>query len=323
VDVKPPRVYLAALPTPLVRARRLETALGAGPLFIKRDDLTGFALSGNKARPLEFLLGDAIDRGCDVLVAAGGPSSNFCAAAAVAACVAGMDCDLLFPGDPPSVPSANIEMAKAAGARLVFNAARTRDELDDAVIEHAGSLTALGRSPYAVPRGGATPVGALGFFYAAQELAEQCDAAGVAARTVVVPTGSGGTQSGLVAGQVGLDLAWRVIGASVSRPAEGLAEQILGAARTCAAALGRAQPTPGDVDVRDVRGSGFGIASAQDRVSADLALRHEGLLLDRYYGAKAMTLFMALLAGGTPTPAVFWHCGGVASAVTALVEGAG
>jgi len=317
-----PRVGLAALPTPLVRARRLETALGAGPLFIKRDDLTGFALSGNKARPLEFLLADAIDKGCDVLVAAGGPSSNFCAAAAVAARVMDMDCDLLFPGDPPSAPSANLEMARAAGARLVFGVAESRDELDDAVVEHAGTLTALGRSPYAVPRGGATPVGALGFFYAAQELAEQCDAAGIAPRTVVVPTGSGGTQSGLVAGQVGLGLAWRVIGASVSRPAESLAVQILGSARTCAAALGRAQPTPGDVDVRDVRGPGFGLASAQDRISADLAFRHEGLLLDRYYGAKAMTLLRALLAGGTPTPAVFWHSGGLASAVSALVEGA-
>jgi D-cysteine desulfhydrase len=322
VDVKPPRVDLAALPTPLVRARRLETALGAGPLFIKRDDLTGFALSGNKARPLEFLLGDAIARGCDVFVAAGGPSSNFCAAAAVAARVVGMDCDLLFPGDPPSTPSPNVEMARAAGARLMFGAAQTRDELDDAVVQHAKALTALGRSPYAVPRGGATPIGALGFFYAAQELAGQCDAASIAVRTVVVPTGSGGTQSGLVAGQVGLGLAWRVIGASVSRPAEGLAEQILGVACTCAAALGRPLPAPGDVDVRDVRGPGFGVASAQDRVSADLALRHEGLLLDRYYGAKAMTLFMALVAGGTPTPAVFWHSGGVASAVTALVEGA-
>jgi D-cysteine desulfhydrase len=317
-----PRVDLAALPTPLVRARRLETALGAGPLFIKRDDLTGFALSGNKARPLEFLLGDAIDKGCDVLVAAGSSSSNFCAAAAVAARVVGMDCDLLFPGDRPSAPSANIEMARAAGARLVFGVAETRDELDDAVAEHTGTLTAQGRSPYAVPRGGATPVGALGFFYAAQELAEQCDAAGIAARTVVVPTGSGGTQSGLVAGQVGLGLAWRVIGASVSRPAESLAVQILASARTCAAALGRTQPTRGDVDVRDVRGPGFGLASAQDRISADLAFRHEGLLLDRYYGAKALTLLRALLAGGTPTPAVFWHSGGVASAVSALVEGA-
>jgi D-cysteine desulfhydrase len=320
--VKPPRVGFAALPTPLVRALRLEVALEAGPLFIKRDDLTGFGVAGNKARPLEFLIGEATEKGCDVLVAAGGPSSNFCAAAAMAASAVGIDCDLLFPGAPPPAPSVNIQLARAAGARLVFGAAPTRDTLDDAVLRHTRDLTDQGRSPYPVPRGGATPVGALGSFYAAQELAEQCDRAGIALRTVVVPTGSGGTQAGLVAGQVGLGLPWRVVGASVSRPPEGLADQILGAARACAAALGHDQPTPGDVDVRDVRGSGFGVASAEDRVSAALAFRHEGLLLDSYYGAKAMTLFRKLLSAGTPTPAVFWHSGGVAAAVTALVQGA-
>jgi 1-aminocyclopropane-1-carboxylate deaminase/D-cysteine desulfhydrase-like pyridoxal-dependent ACC family enzyme len=320
--VKPPRVNLAALPTPLIRARRLEVALDAGPLFIKRDDLTGFGVAGNKARPLEFLIGEAMEKGCDVFVAVGGPSSNFCAAAAMAACAVGIDCDLLFPGAPPSSPSATIELARAAGARLIFGAAATRDGLDDAVRGHAHDLRVRGRSPYAVPRGGATPVGGLGSFYAAQELAEQCDRDGIAARTVVVPTGSGGTQAGLVAGQVGLGLPWRVIGASVSRPAEGLAESILGTARACAAAVGHDQPTPDDIDVRDVRGSGFGVASAEDRASAALAFRHEGLLLDRYYGAKAMTLFRSLLANGTPTPAVFWHGGGVTAAVTALLQGA-
>lgn len=320
--MKPPRANLAALPTPLVRARRLEVALDAGPLYVKRDDLTGFGVAGNKARPLEFLIGEAMEKGCDVFIAAGGPSSNFCAAAAMAAGAVGMDCDLLFAGAPPSELSVNIELATAAGARLVFAAAQTRDELDDAVLRHASDLKVEGRRPYAVPRGGATPVGGLGSFYAAQELAEQCDGAEFAARTVVVPTGSGGTQAGLVAGQVGLGLTWRVIGASVSRPAEGLAEQILGLSRACAEALGVKQPSMPDIDVRDVRGAGFGVASAEDRVSASLAFRHEGLLLDRYYGAKAMTLFRTLLAAGTPTPAVFWHCGGVAAVFTALVQGA-
>lgn len=322
MDVKPPRVTLAALPTPLIRARRLEVALDAGPLFIKRDDLTGFGVAGNKARPLEFLIGDALDMGCDVFVAAGGSSSNFCAAAAMAACAVGMECDLLFPGAPPPEPSVNIEIARAAGARLVFGAARTRDELDDAVLRYSSDLRLHGRHPYAVPRGGATPVGGLGAYYAAHELAEQCHAADVAARTVVVPTGSGATHAGIVAGQVALGLTWRVVGASVSRPPEGLADKILGASRACAEVLGVKPPGPDDIDVRDVRGAGFGVASAEDRISASLAFRHEGLLLDRYYGAKAMTLFRTLLAAGTPTPAVFWHTGGVASAISTLIQGA-
>lgn len=320
--MNPPRIGLAALPTPLLHARRLESTLGAGPLYIKRDDLTGFGVAGNKARALEFLVGAALDDGSDVIVAAGSPSSNFCAAAAMAARVAGMDCDLLFPGKPPSVPSMHVELARAAGARLLFDAVATRDELDNAVLEHADVLRAEGRRPYAVPRGGATPVGGLGYAYAAQELAGQCDMAGIAARTVVVATGSGGTQAGLIAGQVGFELPWRVIGASVSRPVEGVADQVLRTSRACAAAIGLSQPTADDVDVRDCRGAGFGVASADDRVSSRLALEHEGLLLDDYYGAKAMTLFRAVLAAGAPTPAVFWHTGGVAAALTALMRGA-
>jgi len=322
MDMTFPRVDLALLPTPFVRARRLEKALGAGPIFLKRDDLTGFGISGNKARPLEFLLGAALAEEADVFVAAGSPSSNFCAAAAMAARVAGLDCHLLFPGEEPSSPSPNVELARAAGAHLAFDVVETRDLLDDAVVEHARTLRAQGRRPYAVPRGGATATGVLGYAYAARELADQCRIAGVAPHTVVVATGSGGTQAGLVAGQVGCGLPWRLVGASVSRAAPDMADQVLRLSRAGAAALGLDEPSADHVDVRDCRGAGFGVASTEDRVSARLALAHEGLLLDDYYGAKAMTLFRTLLDAGAETPAVFWHTGGVAAALTALTGAA-
>lgn len=321
MDMSLPRVDLALLPTPLVRASRLERALGAGPVLIKRDDLTGFGIAGNKARTLEFLLGAALAEKSDIFITAGSLSSNFCAGAAMAARFVGLDCDLLFPGAAPSRPSPNIELARAAGARLVFDVVETRDLLDDALVAHAMNLRAQGRRPYAVPRGGATATGALGYAHAAQELAEQCRVAGLSPRTVVVATGSGGTQAGMVAGQVGCGLPWRLVGASVSRPASGMSDQILRVSRECAAAMGRDEPFADDVDVRDCRGAGFGVASAEDRVSSRLALEHEGLLLDDYYGAKAMTLFRVLLAADAETPAVFWHTGGVAAALTALVRG--
>ena len=321
MDMSLPRAELALLPTPLVRAPRLERALDAGPIYLKRDDLTGFGIAGNKARALEFLIGAAAADKADVFVAAGSASSNFCAAAAMAARVIGMDCDLLFPGEPPTDPSPNVELARASGARLLFDAVETRDLLDEAVLEHAAILRAEGRRPYAVPRGGATATGGLGYAYAARELDDQCNLADITVRTVVVATGSGGTQAGLVAGQVGLGLPWRLVGASVSRPAQDMADQILRLSRDCAAAIGLGDPSADDVDVRECRGAGFGVASAQDRVSSRLALEHEGLLLDDYYGAKAMTLFRALLAAGAETPAVFWHTGGVAAALTALTRG--
>jgi D-cysteine desulfhydrase len=320
--VNPPRIDLAALPTPLMRMHRLEAALQTGPLYVKRDDLTGFGVAGNKARALEYLMGAAVEGGADVLVAAGSPSSNFCAAAALAAATVGVDCDLLFPGAPPAAPSVNVELARATGARLLFGLVSAREELDDAVLDHANTLRAEGRRPYPLPRGGATPVGAIGYVHAARELGEQCDRAGIQVATVVVATGSGSTQAGLVAGQVGFGLTWQLVGASVSRPALPLADQILRNSQDCAAILDLDPPVIENVDVRDCRGVGFGLASHDDRVSGGLALRHEGLLLDDYYGAKAMTLFRSLLAAGAPTPAVFWHTGGVPAALTALTRGA-
>ncbi len=317
--MNPPRIDLVAAPTPLKRMRRLEAALQTGPLYVKRDDLTGFGVAGNKARALEYLLGAAIEGGADVLVAAGSPSSNFCAAAALGAATVGLDCDLLFPGTPPAAPSVNIELARATGARLLFGVVGSREELDDAVVEHANTLRAEGKRPYSLPRGGATPVGGIGYAYAARELAEQCDHAGIQVATVVVATGSGGTQAGLVAGQVGFGLTWQLVGASVSRPAQPLADQILRNSQDCASLLALDPPGIENVDLRDCRGAGFGLASHDDHLSGRLALRHEGLLLDDYYGTKAMTLFRSLLAEGAPTPAVFWHTGGVAAALAALM----
>ncbi len=112
----PDRFPLGVFPTPLHRAHRLETALGCGPLWVKRDDLTGFAVAGNKARPLEYLLGAALAAGADVLVTGGGPGSNFAPAAALAARAAGLDCEVLVAGDPRARP--NLALAAAAGATL-------------------------------------------------------------------------------------------------------------------------------------------------------------------------------------------------------------
>ncbi|HEY3088918.1 MAG TPA: pyridoxal-phosphate dependent enzyme [Jatrophihabitantaceae bacterium] len=304
-----PRFPLAALPTPLTRAHRLERALGAAPIWIKRDDLTGFATAGTKARPLEFLIGDAQDSGVTVVVATGSPSSNFCAVAALAARAAGLDCHVLYAGDQPTPAPYPVQLASAAGARLCFDPTLRRDDLDAAVVAYAADI---GRAAYPLPRGGATPVGALGSACAARELAEQFPDRWA---TVVMATGSGGTQAGLVAGVVRFGLPFRVIAASVSRPVDQARAQVLTTARGCARLMGSAEPTPGDVDIRDGLGPGFGIATDDDRRSATLALWHEGLLLDDTYTAKSMTLLRHLVRNGVGSPIVYWHTGGHAAAV--------
>jgi D-cysteine desulfhydrase len=300
------RRRLALLPTPLHRAPALEARLGTGPIYLKRDDLSGFGVAGNKARPLEFLLGDALARNADTLITAGASGSNFIAAAALAARVCGLDCEILVAGLPTgSVP---LELATRSGARLIFTGA-DRDDLDRLVGEHADKLRADGRRPYPVPRGGATDVGALGFAHAASELAEQLAGEDAA---VVLPTGSGASLAGFLAGRAAIGATWPTYGVSVSRPADRMRAEVLDLAARCAALTGGPAPAGRDLNLIDAVGSGFGNVSEADRDAMRLMLDTEGILLDPTYGAK----MMAAVPGKTG-PVVLWLTGGLPGALKA------
>jgi D-cysteine desulfhydrase len=312
-----PRRSLAALPTPLRRLTCLEAQLRGGPLYLKRDDLTGFGVAGSKARTLEFLLGDALAQRADVLVAAGASGSNFIAAAAMAAQVCGLDCDLLVAGPHPASPPVTLRLAENAGARLYLTGA-AREELDELVDKHAARLRGEGRSPYGMPRGGASRIGALGFAYAAEELSVQLAAAGVEDAVVVLPTGSGASLAGLLAGRAAIGATWRAYGVSVSRPLAGIRADVLSLARWCAAGLGSPAPAERDLVVVDARGDGFGKITERDRCDALMALRGEGLLLDPTYGTKAFGAVLGLVAAGERSPIVLWHTGGLPSALGLL-----
>jgi D-cysteine desulfhydrase len=317
---QPTRHPLATLPTPLVRAERLERALGVPPLWVKRDDLIGFALAGNKARQLEVLLADALGQDCDTLLTGGGPASNFCQAAAAAARVAGLACVLVLYGQEPAVPPPNLALARAFGARVTFTGVPERESVDAALDAADAGLRAEGRRPYLVPRGGATGLGAVGYALAVAELAAQLDAEGVVPELVLVATGSGGTQAGLVAGTVAGGSPWRVVGASVSRPPEECAERVLALARAAADLLGTPAADASHVLVRDVRGPGYGIPSVEGDTAAGLAARREGLLLDPVFTAKALAELPRLAAEGAGGPVVFWHTGGTPEALWHLVR---
>ena len=146
-----PRVALAALPTPLQPALRLSEAVGL-EVWVKRDDLTGLGLGGNKVRGLEFLIADACGRGCDVLVTGGAPQSNWAMLAALAARRCGMDAVLVSYGDPVPVLG-NQSLAELVGAELRFTGDSDRASVDREVERVAVELSAAGRTPYAVGRG--------------------------------------------------------------------------------------------------------------------------------------------------------------------------
>ncbi|MPZ78911.1 MAG: pyridoxal-phosphate dependent enzyme [Actinophytocola sp.] len=312
-----PRLELGAWPTPLVRARRLEARLGSGPLLVKRDDLSGFAVAGSKVRPLEFLLGDAIAGGFDALVVGGVATSNFCQVAAVAARAAGLDCYIVLPGHPPPPPAANLAMALACGAQVSFSGG-PREQLDERIQERAAELDRDGRSALAIPRGGANAVGSLGFVRAAHELAEQLAVHGHDRARIVLAVGSGASIAGLVVGSNELGLPWTLTGVSVSRARETMAAHLRAVVSGCAELLGGTRTAPVVPALVQAPGGPHrapGTSTAPERSAAQLALRTEGLVLDADYTARAFPAALQALAEDGP-PVVFWHTGGLATAIS-------
>ncbi len=305
------RTPLGILPTPLVQARRLNRERGGGDVWVKRDDLIGFAQAGTKTRPLEFLMADAVDAGADCVVGCGGAGSNFTAALAAAAAVAGLGCHLVLHGSPSQRVHLNLAAARAWGAVVHFTGDPDREAVDAAAALHATVLEASGRLPYLVPRGGATAVGAAGGVVALPELRPPLG--GRPPGRIVVAAGSGTTAAGLLVGVTAASWQTVVVAAAVSRPVEETRGVILALAVECARRLGTTPPDGGALEVVDAIGPGFGVAGAADRQAAALALRTEGLVLDPTYTAKSFAALLRQPVAATPT--VFWHTGGIAGAL--------
>lgn len=326
----PRRERLAALPTPLMTAPRLATALGVAALYVKRDDLTGFAVAGNKARPLEFLVAAARDERADMLLTGGTAGSNFCSATAAAAAWSGLACELVIAGCPPAGRAhPNLELARALGARLHWTGEAGRSSVDAEIPRLAGELRGEGRRVYAIPRGGATALGAVGYAMACWELYAQLAELGVQPCQVIVAVGSGGTLAGLLAGQAALtgtagrhDGTPRITGASVSRPVAEAADRVLTLARHCARLLGAPAVQADDVHLLDARGPGHALPSEAGTRARELALRTEGLMLDPVYTAKSLAAVPAM-PGDKQGPVVFWHTGGLMDAIAAVADQAG
>lgn len=298
---RPARFPLAVLPTPLLQAPRLSAALGR-EVWVKRDDLTGFALGGNKVRPLEVLLADALDQECDHVVGCGGPSSNLCSALAAAAATAGIACTLVLYGGQPLGAHPHLAMMRAFGARTMFTGDPDRAATPRHAAVVAARLRADGCHPYLVPRGGASGLGATAYACAAHELADQLT---FSPAHVVVATGSGGTVAGLLAGWAAAGLPGTLVAVAVSRPIAETHREVTRLTGEASRVLGYGAPAGDRLVLLDGRGAGFGRADRSTSEAARLALRTEGLLADTTYVARAVAAL-----GSLSGPVVLWHTGG-------------
>jgi D-cysteine desulfhydrase len=285
----PDRIELARTPTPLAHLERTSAEIGV-ELWVKRDDLTGVELSGNKVRKLEFLLADARARGADTVITGGGEQSNHCRATAMAAARLGMRSLLLLRCADPDAPPptrGNILLDRLAGAEIVWIDQATWVRRDEAFARQADRLRAAGRQPYVIPEGGSNAIGSWGYVRCAEEL--ERDLADLPPRptTILYACGSGGTGAGLVAGAS--LLGWRqrdirVAGVNVCDDRDYFVAAI---SRICADMSGVAIEDR-DIDIVDgYVGRGYARSRPEELVLLAELARREALILDPVYTGKA------------------------------------
>jgi D-cysteine desulfhydrase family pyridoxal phosphate-dependent enzyme len=318
-----PRTELAITPTPLQEMPRLAAAVGLDRLLVKRDDNTGLAMGGNKARKLEYLVAAATRAGADILLTVGAAQSNHCRCTAAAARAAGMDAHLIFNGPPIEEVQGNLLLDRLLGATWTFSPDRPAAQR---MAEVAEELRAAGRRPYVIPGGGSNGLGALGYVRCALELTEQLSERGDRPRYVVCAGGSCGTLSGLTLGLAlaGSDAQLAAVSISNSVP-----DRVARAREIMAESCEHLDlPVPAAVPViwGGYVGSGYGMPTELSKQALETAALTEGLLLDPVYTAKAFggligeikagrvkhdDLVVFVHTGGTPAlfadPALYWH----------------
>lgn len=324
-----PRYQLAALPTPLQEMEQLSTILGGPRLLVKRDDLTGLAFGGNKVRQMEFFIGDAIAQGADVFIGGGGYAQSnharVCAAAARAAhlepvivvrpataelgkvgdrCQGNALITSLFCDDVRLAPELELasrdRLAEVSARRAVFEAV-------------AQEYAARGAKPYVVV-GSSVGLGAMGYVFAALELQEQFERAGITPDYVVV-TSLGVTQAGLELAVRLLGLSWRVVGMAYMPTGAAGSQTVARLMEEAADLLGIAltADSRGIINLDEHAGPAYGATSKRSAEITRMVAKAEGLLLDPVYTAKGMTGLVGAIEGGRFTSEhtiVFIHTGG-------------
>lgn len=308
---QPRRILLAHLPTPLWRHPALNDLVGC-ELWVKRDDMTGGAESGNKVRKLEYLLHAAHAKGALAVITCGGAQSNHARATALCARRLGMR-PVLFLREVPETISGNLLLDRLAGAEIRAITRAQYTNRDALMAQAAQELTEAGETAFVIPEGGSNGLGAFGYVQAAAEIREQLDL-GLAGGlqqfdAVVCACGSGGTAAGLALGVAASQIAAQVTAIAVcdSRAYfETVTAEIIAEARSLDPSLPPAAPL---IIEDDYIGPGYGSMNDEQKAFLIAVAQQTGLILDPVYSGKA--LFALSRLPNKPQRVLFVHTGGL------------
>jgi len=309
---KIPTIKLASLPTALDEAPRLADKIGLSKLFIKRDDLTGLAGGGNKARKLEYDFAEIIHGGYDVVITAGGIQSNHARMTSAAARKLGLGIKLVLGGPDFEIAKGNLLLDVMFGAEiryLVDDDANT--SLEKEMQKWADELTSKGRKPFVIPIGGSTGLGVLGYVKAMEELSAQLENDNV---QILIGVGSCGTFAGAILGAKIFMPNARVIGISVSRTAEAIKKRTAELIQESAGLIKYKIDEQIAIECYDDYHTEYGMITKEGKKAIDDCANLEGILLDPIYTGKVMAGLIDLTNKSIVDkniPVIFIHTGGM------------
>ncbi|HMS32904.1 MAG TPA: D-cysteine desulfhydrase family protein [Ignavibacteria bacterium] len=307
---------LCFLPTPLHPLKNLSQKYPGHRLYIKRDDLTGLAGGGNKARKLEYLIFDALNKNCDTIITGGAQQSNHCRQTAAACAVVGLKCHLALGGNEPEKYEGNLLSSFLFGAKIHFTGEHRKGEDIPGI---KSDLERKNKKCCVIPYGGSNVTGALGFVNAVSELKDQLEEMSLNIDHIFFASSSGGTQAGLILGSELFNLKSELMPVNIDKEdQEGLTleENILNILNNGADLLNIKKEFSA-ADVKLIRGydsPGYGVVTGNESSAIKQIAESEGILLDPVYTGRAFYAMLDHLEKKklkTNSNILFLHTGGL------------
>lgn len=323
------RVQFATLPTPLEELKNLRKVIGGPRVFMKRDDLNGLGLGGNKLRKLEYLIGDALSQGCDVIITSGDGQTNHGRLTAAACAKMGLECYLVITSDPVDSFEGNQILQYLFGAKEVFcdvdhavppeKMAKERLRAGDVKIAQlVDKLKKEGKKPYVIPRGGRSTCSTASYTRClCEEVKPQLDTLGVEKLDYIIsPCATSSTMTGITLGNKVSGLNAKVIGVALSRSVEEGKDMLMEEFAKDAAFLEYDQTLSREeiTILGDYIGEGYGIPTEKGMETIKLFARTEGIIVDPTYTGKTMSAYIDLVRKGyfkEDDTVLLFHTGGI------------
>lgn len=307
------KTSLGYFPTPLIELKNLSRLLQGPRIWMKRDDLTGLALGGNKTRKLEYILAEALALNADTIITAGAAQSNHCRQTAAAAAILQLECHLVLGGEAPPALTGNLLLNKLFKSHIHWAGENRKGE---DIPELAAQLERQGKKVYVVPYGGSSPLGAIAYAQALTELQTQLTVDSFS--HIIFASSSGATQAGLMLGKKLLQAKSEIHGIQIDKTTTAkstLSDFIIDLARK-AAARGGLELGFSHEDLHlnpNYLGDGYGIMGNLEKKAINLVAQTEGILLDPVYTGRAMGGLIDMVRRQrfeAKDSILFWHTGG-------------